>query len=36
MYGLVVWLGDFCRHVGEHMDGLDVVHGGYGIYVRGI
>ena len=27
---LAICLGDFNGHVGRHIDGLDVVHGGYG------
>ena len=27
---LFLFLGDFDGHVGRHIDGFDVVHGGYG------
>ena len=29
-------LGDFNRHVGRHIDGLDVLHGGYGAGQRNL
>ena len=28
---LVMCLGDFNGHVGRHIDGFDVMHGGYGV-----
>ena len=28
---LVMWLGDFNGHIGRHIDGFDVVHGGHGV-----
>ena len=34
--GLVMCLGDINRHVGRHIGGFDVVHGGYGVGQRNL
>ena len=33
---LVMYFGDFNRHVGRHIDGFDGVHGGYGVGQRSL
>ena len=33
---LVMCLGDFNGHVGRHMDGFDMVYGGYGVSHRNL
>ena len=33
---LVICLGDFCGHIGRHMDGFDGVHGGYCVGQRNL
>ena len=33
---LVMCLGDFNGHAGRHIDGLDGVHGGYGVGQRNL
>ena len=33
---LVMWLGDISGHVGRYIDGLDGVHGGYGVKQRNL
>ena len=33
---LVMCMGDFCGHMGRHIDGFDGIHGGYGEYQRNV